>query len=202
MAGRVVLVVEDTELLRRMYVDKLMQDGYEVLAAADGLEALSVLKTQEVDLILLDLVMPRMSGLEVLDTVKADPRTANIPVLVLSNLGQESDVQKGIELGAADYLVKNEARPADVSAKISAVFANAACAPAEEGGAEVETITYRVYLRDHEGDIDSIVDTHSLQRRLWCVACEEELVLELVPQCDRPGWFDAHLECPKCHRGF
>lgn len=203
MPGKTVLVVEDTELLRRMYADKLAQDGYEVLSAGDGLEALSYLKTHDVDLVLLDLVMPRMSGLELLDTMKRDPRTAGIPVIVLSNLGQESDVQKGIELGALDYLVKNEARPADVSAKITAVFSGAdggglAADPVEEPAEK----TFRVYIRDHEGDCDALVDERRLSRRFWCPACEVELSLELVSDPERPGWYDAHLECSNCHRGY
>lgn len=202
MAGETVLVVEDTELLRRMYADKLRQDGYVVLAAADGLEALALLRSHTVDLILLDLVMPRMSGLEVLDTVRHDPRTADIPVLVLSNLGQETDVEKGIEMGAADYLVKNEARPADVSAKIAAYFAGARTSDAVPAAAPMPAHAYGLFVRDREGDADDLVSDAGLARRFWCPMCEAELVLSLLPQPTRPGWYDAHFECPVCHRGF
>ncbi len=207
MAGEIILVVEDTELLRRMYADKLAQDGYSVLPAGDGLEALALLKSHTVDLILLDLVMPRMSGLEMLDIVKRDPRMKDIPVIVLSNLGQESDVQKGIEMGAVDYLVKNEARPADVSVKITAVLSGGVVA---EPAGELEHVnaeapradSFRVHLRDREGDADALVAAARLTRRFWCPACEVELVLELVPQVRRHGWFDAHLECPQCRREY
>lgn len=201
MAGETILVVEDTELLRRMYADKLTQDGYTVLPAADGLEALSLVRSHSVDLILLDLVMPRMSGLEVLDTVKSDPRISDIPVIVLSNLGQEDDVKRGMEMGAADYLVKNEARPADVSAKIAEYFsgsATPAAAPASAPGLS----SFNVHVRDREADAESLVAYSCLTRRFWCPTCEVELVLNLVPTPHRPGWFDAHLECPSCHRGY
>ncbi|MDP2233861.1 MAG: response regulator, partial [Actinomycetota bacterium] len=87
MSKLTILVVEDTELLRRIYSDKLTQDGYDVLAAGDGFEALNLLRSNKVDLVLLDLIMPRMSGIEALEAIKADPRTREIPVIILSNLG-------------------------------------------------------------------------------------------------------------------
>lgn len=207
MAGETVLVVEDTELLRRMYADKLAQDGFNVLPAGDGLEALALLRANDVDLILLDLVMPRMSGLEVLDTVKKDPRTADIPVLVLSNLGQESDVQKGMEMGAVDYLVKNEARPADVSEKIATVLygtgpTGATLAAQQEAEPDIPRATFELLIRDHEADADRFVEHAKLTRRFWCPACEVELVLELVPDPTRAGWYEARLACPSCARQY
>ncbi|MBA4370320.1 MAG: hypothetical protein C0418_01930 [Coriobacteriaceae bacterium] len=207
MAGETVLVVEDTELLRRMYADKLAQDGFNVLAAGDGLEALAILRVSDVDLILLDLVMPRMSGLEVLDTVKKDPRTCDIPVLVLSNLGQESDVQRGMEMGAVDYLVKNEARPADVSEKIASVLhgtgpTGATLAAQQDEGPEIPRASFRLAVRDREADAEQFIEHAKLARRFWCPTCEVELVLELVPDAARPGWYEARLACPACARQY
>lgn len=190
-----VLVVEDTELLRRMYSDRLTQDGYRALQAADGLEALAVLRTDTPDLILLDLIMPKMSGLEVLDLVKKDPRLKDIPVLILSNLGQDGDIQRGLEMGAMDYLIKNDARPADVSEKISMILKFA-------GSRAVDKAAYRLAIRDREADADRFVEDAKLARRFWCPACEVELSLELLPQADRPGWYDAHLVCPMCAREY
>jgi CheY-like chemotaxis protein len=126
MAGETILVVEDSEMVGRMYSDSLVAAGYKVLRASDGLECVSVLRTSPVDLVLLDLVMPRMSGLEALDTMKLDPHTVGIPVVILSNLDQQSDVERGLAAGAADYLVKNTARPADIPEKVAAVLARLA----------------------------------------------------------------------------
>ncbi|TLM97247.1 MAG: response regulator, partial [Actinobacteria bacterium] len=156
-----ILVVEDTDLLRRMYADRLTADGYRVIAAADGLEALSALRSDTPDLILLDLIMPKMSGLEVLELVKKDPRLKDIPVLVLSNLGQDTDIQRGLELGAIDYLIKNDARPADVAAKIQAILKLA-------GGRVSDGPKFKLLVRDREADADAFVDSAKLTRRMWC----------------------------------
>lgn len=190
-----VLVVEDTELLRRIYTDKLTQDGYQVLQAGDGLEALNALRTQTVDLILLDLIMPRMSGLEALEAIKADPRTREVPVLILSNLGQESDVERGLEMGAVDYLIKNEAKPADVSDKIAMVLKHM-------GGRMGGSNSYKLAIKDRAGDADRLIQDAGLPRRFWCPACEVELQVELLPKPDRAGWYDAHLICPMCSKEY
>jgi CheY-like chemotaxis protein len=195
VAGESVLVVEDTELLRRIYTDKLSQEGYKVFQAADGLECLNVVRTQALDLILLDLVMPRMSGLEALEALKRDPRTKKIPVIILSNLGQDTDIQRGLDLGAVDYLIKNSAKPADVSAKIQATLAIREDEPDE-------TLSFQLRIKDHEADADAFVDHAKLTKRFWCPACQVELSLELVPLPDKPGWYDAHPLCPSCGREF
>lgn len=190
-----VLIVEDTELLRRMYSDRIAQEGYRVLTAADGLEALSVLRGDTPDLILLDLIMPKMSGLEVLDLIKRDPRLCRIPVLILTNLGQEEDMQRAVEMGAIDYLIKNEVRPNDVAEKITAVLK-------VTGSAETGVPRYRVLLRDREGDADALVRDAGLTRRFWCPACEVELVAEMQPKPGQKGWYDTHLVCPECSREY
>ena len=195
MAGESILVVEDTELLRRIYTDKLSQEGYRVLQAGDGLECLNVLRTESVDLVLLDLVMPRMSGLEALESIKRDPRTKDLPVLILSNLGQESDMERGLSMGAADYLIKNSAKPADVSAKIRQTLDRAVKAGPTQA-------TFRLTIKDREADADAFVEHAKLTRRLWCPACETQLTLEMLAKPERPGWFDAHLICPSCGREY
>lgn len=189
-----VLVVEDTELLRRMYGDKLTQDGYRVIQAADGLQALSLLRNETPDLILLDLIMPQMSGLEVLEQIKADPRLKPIPVIILSN-SHDTDIQRGIELGALDYMIKNDARPNDVAEKIYSVLKRA-------GARSTIAPSFRVYVKDFAGDADRLVAQAGLTKRFWCPACEVELQLEMQEQRDRPGWYDAHLICPMCGREY
>ena len=195
MAGERVLIVEDTELLRRIYQDRLTQDGYTVLTAGDGLEALAALRANPVDLVLLDLIMPRMGGLDVLESMKADPRTANLPVVILTNLGEESAIKHALELGALDYLIKNQAKPADVAEKIRLVLDNL-------GGCNGSSESYKLVVRDREADAECFIKKAGLPRRFWCPACEVELTLEMLPKADRAGWYDAHVICPMCGREF
>ncbi len=195
MAGERILIVEDTDLLRRMYHDRLAQDGYVVLDAADGLAGLSILRDQPVDLILLDLIMPRMGGLQVLEAVKADPRTQAIPVVILTNLGEESTIEQAVALGATDYLIKNQSRPADVSEKV-ALTLEAFGASCEESQA------FHVFVQPNAGDVTCVVESAGLKRMLWCPACENELALRLVPDGQHPGHFDAYFVCQTCGREY
>lgn len=192
--NRTVLVVEDTELLRRIYADVLEHEGYRVLTAANGLEALAILQQECPDVILLDLIMPQMGGIEVLTDLRADPRFERIPVLILSNLGQEEDLERAMSLGATDYMIKNEVRPADISLRIASVLRDVHSAP--------EARSYRLYVRDREGDADALIAHAGLVRRFWCPACEVELTLVLVPDQSRQGWYEARFECPSCAREF
>ena len=104
--GRRVLLAEDDRFLRKAAETTLKRQGYAVLATADGEEALRVARTDAPDLILLDLIMPKLNGFDVLRALKGDAATADIPVIILSNLGQDKDVQQAMEAGAAAYFVK------------------------------------------------------------------------------------------------
>jgi CheY-like chemotaxis protein len=99
-ATRRVLLAEDDRFLRRAAESRLRQNGFTVLPAVDGEEALKVARAERPDLILLDLIMPKLQGFEVLKALKQDPATAPIPVIVLSNLGQDEDLKRAMELGA------------------------------------------------------------------------------------------------------
>jgi CheY-like chemotaxis protein len=196
VAAKRILVVEDTELLRRMYRDRLTQDGYDVSDAPDGLAALALLRQEQFDLILLDLIMPRMGGIQVLEAVQQDPRTQSTPVIVLTNLGEEDTIERAVSLGAVDYLIKNETRPADVAEKVALVLE--AFAVSNQTAAN----QFLVYPQSGVGDIDSLVEHAALKRRLWCPACESALALELVPDAKRAGWYTARFICPSCGKAF
>lgn len=101
-----VLIVEDDEFLRKACHDTLRRDGYEVVAAHDGEEALRKVKAHLPDLVVLDWLLPRVPGLEVLRAVKTDVRSRDVPVLVLSNSSRDEDRERALELGAAGYLIK------------------------------------------------------------------------------------------------
>ncbi len=104
--GQRILLAEDDRFLRKAAEARLRQHGFTVLTAADGEEALRLARTERPDLILLDLIMPKIQGFEILKTLKQDPETASIPIVVLSNLGQDQDVKRATELGAVAYFIK------------------------------------------------------------------------------------------------
>lgn len=204
--GKRVLVVDDTELIRTIYRDRLSAEGFAVELASDGIEGLSAAVADPPDLILLDLVMPRQNGLDTLEKLKADPRTHDVPVIILSNRDDQEEIAAGLKLGAVDYLKKVGASPAEVSEKIRAILDRAAAeahvsgAPAAAPPAE----SWRLYVRDREADAEGVVSRMSLTRRFWCPACEQELQLELVGDPDTSGghWFKAHFVCAACGRSF
>lgn len=111
-------MVEDDSFLAGMYVTKLGLEGFSVDLASDGKEGLKKAKDNIPDLVLLDIVLPVMDGFTMLEHMKSDAELRDIPVVLLTNLGQKSDVEKGLNLGAADYLIKAHFMPNEVVEKI------------------------------------------------------------------------------------
>jgi len=109
-----VLLIEDEEMLANMYEVKFKNEGFDLLKALDGAEGLKLAKTEKPDFVLLDIIMPKMDGFSVLKSLKEDPETKDVPVLLLTNLGQEEDIERGKKLGAVGYLVKANITPAEV----------------------------------------------------------------------------------------
>lgn len=113
-----ILLVEDDTFLSELYVTKFAEVGYEITVAEDGLEGLSLAEKLKPDLVLLDIVLPRLDGLTVLRSMKEREGTKDIPVVLLTNLGQKEDVDRAIALGAADYVIKAHFTPTEVVAKV------------------------------------------------------------------------------------
>lgn len=106
MAQAKILLVEDDNFLSTILANRMKKEGFTVQQAFDGQEALNLLKTELPNLIVLDLILPKKSGFDVLETISADPQLNQIPVVVFSNLGQESDIEKIKALGAVEYYIK------------------------------------------------------------------------------------------------
>jgi DNA-binding response OmpR family regulator len=102
-----VLIIEDEIPLREALVLKLKKEGFEPIGAKDGAEGIEAARTQKPDLIFLDILMPKMNGLDVLKELKTNAALVNTPIIILTNLPEESARQKAKELGAAEYLVKS-----------------------------------------------------------------------------------------------
>ena len=117
-----ILVVEDDKFLRELISQKLLQEGYNVSQAVDGEEGVKKIKEENPDLVLLDLILPGIDGFEVLRRIKGPDGSVSIPVIILSNLGQRDDVEKGMGLGAAGYLIKAHFTPGEIIEKIKSIL--------------------------------------------------------------------------------
>jgi DNA-binding response OmpR family regulator len=118
-----VLIVEDDVFLRKILATKFGKEGFEVRVAAEGAEALELMREKKPSLLLLDLILPKVSGFEVLTEMRTDVDLKDIPVIVLSNLGQEEDVERATELGAIGFMTKADFSINQVVMKVKEEFA-------------------------------------------------------------------------------
>jgi DNA-binding response OmpR family regulator len=113
-----ILLVEDEATLLTALRDFLMAEGFEILVAGDGERAIQMAVEDNPDLIMLDIILPKKDGYEVLDFLKKEQKTQKIPVILLTNLGGAEDIQKAFERGATTYLVKSDYKLEDIAKKI------------------------------------------------------------------------------------
>ncbi len=117
-----ILIVEDDNFLADIYQKKFEMEGFKVSTSNNGEKALVDIKKKMPDLVLLDILLPKLDGFAVLEKLKADSATKNIPIILLTNLGQQDDVQRGLEKGAVDYLIKTHFKPSEVVDKVKKVL--------------------------------------------------------------------------------
>ncbi len=117
-----ILIIEDDKFLRELINKKLAKEGYDIIEAVDGEDGTRKAKEEKPDLVLLDLILPGIDGFEVLHRVKQDIETSAMPVIILSNLGQKDDVERGMKLGAADYLIKAHFTPGEIVEKVKNIL--------------------------------------------------------------------------------
>ncbi len=117
-----VLIVEDDVFLANIYKTKFEMEGFKVSVSDNGEAGLQDTQKKKPDIVMLDILLPKMDGFVVLEHLKSDKATKDIPVILLTNLGQKDDVEKGLQLGAADYLIKAHFKPSETVEKIRAVL--------------------------------------------------------------------------------
>ena len=115
-----ILIIEDDYFIRELYERQLKKRGYEVETAGDGAEGLVKASDTNPSLILLDIMLPKLNGLDLLGTLKSKPETKEIPVVLLTNLGQESVIKEGFKLGAKGYLIKSAYTPEQIMTEVEA----------------------------------------------------------------------------------
>jgi DNA-binding response OmpR family regulator len=116
-----ILIVEDDRFLSSLMKARLEKEGFAVIQAFDGEEAMAILKTEVPSLIILDLIMPKVTGFEVLQMISITPPLDKIPVVIVSNLAQDSDIEKARQLGAKEYFIKVKVSIDDLVGKIKAL---------------------------------------------------------------------------------
>ncbi|HLD21465.1 MAG TPA: response regulator [Patescibacteria group bacterium] len=122
MSKKTILLVEDDEMLHTMYTQKFTKEGYTVKSAFNGAEGIELAEQTKPAVILLDIIMPKMDGFVALKKLKKNEVTKDIPVILLTNLGQEEDIRKGKELGATDYFIKANHTPQEVVEKVKEII--------------------------------------------------------------------------------
>lgn len=189
MKGR-ILIVDDEEILRRIYTDRLTFEGFTVDTAADGEEALSKIRTSPPNLILLDILMPKLNGIQVLEQISTDTNLKTIPVIVLSNVANDENIKKALALGAKDYLLKTNFSPNEIINKISTLLGNSG------------EKTYKISPRDGYGDVIKLSQDYSFVNFYKCQSCGGNLVFELKPDTTNPDshQFVTSLVCELCKK--
>lgn len=119
---KTILLVEDDSFLIDIYTTKLKEEGFSMVVATDGEECLRKIKEANPDLLLLDIVLPSIDGWEILRKIKKDENLKNLKVIILSNLGQKGEVEKGFKLGAVKYLIKAHHTPSEVVEEIKKIL--------------------------------------------------------------------------------
>jgi two-component system, OmpR family, alkaline phosphatase synthesis response regulator PhoP len=188
MSREKILAVDDEEDILELLRFNLAREGYQVSCSASGEQALRVARTQPVDLIVLDLMLPGMDGLDVARKIKNDPKIKHIPIIMLTAKGEEADVVTGLELGASDYVTKPFS-PRILIARIKAVLRSENTTPSEgleiirRQGIEIHPGRRQVLLSDRQVDL----------------SYTEFQVLHYLAQ--RPGWVFTRSQIVDAVRG-
>ena len=175
MARESILVVEDESAIQELVRYNLAKDGYRVQSAACGEDALRMAKSDPPELVVLDLMLPGIDGLEVCRKLKSDPRTQHIPILMLTAKGEEADIVAGLEMGDDDYMTKPFS-PRVLTARVRAVLRRAASEPVDE---ESPIAIHELVI--HPGRHEVLVDGRSID-----LTPTEFRVLRYL--ASRPGW--------------
>jgi DNA-binding response OmpR family regulator len=117
-----VVLVEDDKFLQKILMTKFIKEGFDVRSASDAEEGLQLIMTEAPNIVLLDLILPKMSGFDLLTELKTNPKTKSIPVVILSNLGQDEDIARAKGLGAIDFLVKADISINEVVQKVKEIY--------------------------------------------------------------------------------
>jgi DNA-binding response OmpR family regulator len=191
-----ILVVEDQEGFRKIYQKLLENEGYDVLMAEDGEIGWQLSKEKLPNMILLDLGLPKIDGFEVLQRIREDKDTKQIPVIIFSVMGEQQNIKKAMEMGANDYTVKGFYTPRQILSKIKSLLNT------------VETKknlrVFKLQMKEGYPDAAELQREIGLTNGFHCSFCQTEMNFEAYPDYVRQDghWFSTRIYCPQCERGF
>lgn len=187
-----ILIVEDQAGFRLIYEDLLVDAGYEAICAEDGEKGWEIAWDTKPDLVLLDLGLPKMDGFEVLRRMRANEETKNIPVIIFSVMGEQSDVKRAMDLGANDYTIKGFYTPRQILSKIKSQLIQV--------GPRAQQSSYKIPVPSDGPEMIKLEKEIGLSAGCECPVCRVSMMLELFPDYIKEGthWFSTRLACPQC----
>jgi len=191
-----ILIVEDEPVFRKIYKDFLECEGYKVLEADDGQKGLGIIRNEKPDLVLLDIVVPSLSGFDILKHMRSEENIKEIPVIIFTVLGEKDNIKKALELGANDFAVKGFYAPGEILSKIRALMTKA--------NIRKHMVSYFLGVQEGRADAAKLEQDMGMTKLLQCPHCNSQLFLELLPDYSRTDghWFVTHFVCPGCKRTF
>jgi DNA-binding response OmpR family regulator len=191
-----ILIIEDEPGFRRIYKDFLQSEGYIIQEADDGQKGLQMIKSLKPDLVLLDIVLPQVSGFDILKNIREDAATKDIPVIIFSVLGERDTVKKGLEMGANDFAVKGFYSPGEMLSKIRALLF--------KSDMRKHMVNYKLRLHESRADAPKLQQDMGMTNLFECPHCKGEVLLEMIPDFSRTDghWFFSHFVCSTCTRSF
>lgn len=195
-----LLLIEDNPDTRQIYKDVFEKDGFEVLQAEDGEKGLKYAEATIPDVILLDVMLPKLNGFDLLKRLRSRTETQKIPVMIFSAIGDVSDRAKAAELGVTEYSIKAFNSPKQVVNRLRTLLPgmNTPKGPSDPGGA------FTLALKGSPVGVPRLLSGVNLSNDFLCTQCHSEVLLSMLPDPTRtPGhWFAAHLVCSNCRCEF
>ena len=194
-----LLLIEDNPDTRQIYKDVFERDGFEVLQAEDGEKGLSYAQSTLPDIILLDLMLPKLNGFDLLKRLRAEAETEKLPVVIFSAVADASDRKKAAELGVTEFSVKATNTPKQVLSRVRAVLEQA-----RHDLLNSASKSFTLLLKETFEDAAQLQAQVGIVDRFRCPQCQEEVVLTMHhdPTRSQGHWYAAHLVCSGCQRGF
>ncbi|MFW5884736.1 MAG: response regulator [Patescibacteria group bacterium] len=182
---KTILLVDDHNEIRENYKEIFISYGFEVITAENGIEALEKIENNKVDAVFTGIIMPRMDGFQLLESLKKHTHTSGIPVAINSHLGREQDKKKMMEMGADDFIVYGTVPPVRVAERIKRM---------------VEPNKFLLKIIKEEADFKKFIEEKDLSSQMTCPDCGGDLALELKEK--EKDVYEAKVVCLECKSYF